>query len=267
MGAINFSIDPQLLELLRLKTGAECFVETGTFEGESLNIAAKLFPECHSVEISPDYHRKAQERFAGAPGISLALAPSPEFLHQHREYFASRATVFWLDAHWCAAKHTGESDGQSPLMRELRALRPLHPQSTILIDDARLYLAPPPAPHRVGEWPDFHEVVKCLLETSRRHRLMVLNDVIFFYPEEAGNCIRDYAVQNGIDYQQQSLLTPELLPHNKALAQEAALYQTLYLRHRANPFPWILNPAAWVARHRRDKIRRLIARRRHPSVA
>ena len=261
MGAIHFSLDPQLLELLRLQTGADCFVETGTFEGQSLTIAAKFFAECHSVEVSPDYHRKAQKRFAGIPTISLALGSSPEFLQRKQEYFASRPTIFWLDAHWCAAEHTGGSDGQSPLMEELCALRSIHPQSAILIDDARLYLAPPPAPHRVREWPEFHDVVKALFETSRCHRLMVLNDVILFYPEEAGEQVRDYAVQNGIDYQLQALLTPELMPENRALAQEAESYHALYTRHRESWYPWVLNPLAWITRHKRNNTRRRISRR------
>lgn len=260
MGAIHFSVDPQLLALLRKTTQAELFVETGTFEGDSLKSASELFDECYSVELSESYHRKAKERFATNPGIAVALGPSPEFLKINQAKFRSRPTVFWLDAHWCAAEHTDADAGQSPLMQELLALGSLHPQSTILIDDARLYLAPPPAPHRVSEWPDFHGVVTTLLQLGPSHRVMVLNDVVIFHPETAAEALRAFAAENGIDYQLQALRAPELLPSNKHLVRQAASYHELYTRYRKGWYPWILNPLAWAARRQRDAIRRRISR-------
>lgn len=255
MGAIHFSIDPELLALLRHETGAERFVETGTFEGRSLQIALGLFKECHSVEISRDYHLRAANQFSGEKGVHLALGSSPQFLQDNRRLFSSSPTIFWLDAHWCAAEHTADSSGQSPLMQELKAIGSLHPASTVMIDDARLYLAPPPHPHRVSEWPDLQDVVGILYGLSGNHRLMVLNDVILFYPESVAGSLRSYAVENGVDYHLQALRTPDLLPANKHLAQEAARLNDLYQRHRRSWYPWVLSPAAWSARLGRNKIR------------
>jgi len=86
------------------------------------------------------------------------------------------------------------------LIDELRAIGRLHPKSAVLIDDARLYLATPPAPHRVSDWPDFHAVVQALLELSPTHRLMVWNDVILFYPEAFSGVVKEFAGRCGTDW-------------------------------------------------------------------
>jgi hypothetical protein len=200
MGAISFSLDQRLLNLLTSVLPLQTFVETGTFKGETLRLACPLFKECHSVELSPKLYRAAVKQFGGQAGVHLHHGPSPEFLRAKRDRFASVPTLFWLDAHWCVAEQTAGGESQTPLLAELEAIHALHPQSVLLIDDARLYLCPPPAPHRAGDWPDFHAVVQALLPLSRGHRLMVLNDVILFYPENLRAAVSAYAWEHGTDW-------------------------------------------------------------------
>src|SRR6267142_452302 len=88
MGAINFSIDEPLLAEITQLTSAHLFVETGTFQGDSLAIARRYFNECWSVELSAHYFESAKERFAGSDKIHLFNEPSPAFLHKHQELFA-----------------------------------------------------------------------------------------------------------------------------------------------------------------------------------
>jgi hypothetical protein len=199
MGAINFSIEEGLLELLSSKLPLTGFVETGTFRGETLAIASRYFAELYSVEMTESLYRAAMERLGGQSGVHLSLGNSADFLRQNREDFGSRALFFWLDAHWCCADEVAGSDSQSPLLDELQAIGSLHPSSALLIDDARLYLSPPPEPHRLVDWPDFHDVVLALLALSPDHRLMVYNDIIIFYPQTIRSDLTDYAHQNGED--------------------------------------------------------------------
>lgn len=199
VGAINFSIEEGLLELLSSKLPLTGFVETGTFRGDTLAVASRYFPELYSVEMSEGFYRAATERFRGQSGVHLNLGNSPDFLRQNRKDFTSRALLFWLDAHWCCADETAGSDSQSPLLDELQAIGSLHPFSALLIDDARLYLSPPPEPHRLADWPDFHEVVMALLALSPDHRLMVYNDTIIFYPQVLRSELSDYAHHHGHD--------------------------------------------------------------------
>ena len=197
MGAIHFSIDRELLAFFKHALPLERFVETGTFRGDSLETARSLFRECHSVEMSPALHAAARTRFATEPGVQLHFGDSPGFLRAHHAEFSGTPTLFWLDAHWCVAGDTAGEQSQSPLLAELRALQPLHPQSVVLIDDARLYLAAPPKPHRLADWPDLADV---LTAWSGPHRLMVLNDVLIFYPAVLRERLAAHAHACGVDW-------------------------------------------------------------------
>lgn len=200
MGAINFSIDSSLIELLVRELPLQVFVETGTFKGDSLRTALRFFKECHSVELSPEYYAAAVKSFEGCDKAHLHMGESPAWLRKEKERFAASPTLFWLDAHWCAAEQTAGENAQSPLLAELDAIGSLHPQSVVLIDDARLYLAPPPAPHRASDWPDFHSIVQSLLRLSSNHRLMVLNDVLVFYPAGLQSKLAHFAYEDGVDW-------------------------------------------------------------------
>jgi hypothetical protein len=200
MGAISFSIDKKMLQFFRQHLPITTFVETGTYQGVSLNVAAEIFSECHSIELSQSLYDDAKRRFAGRTNILLYQGESAVTLNVACEQFAERPVVFWLDAHWCVGENTAGQDSQSPLRDELRAIKSLHAQSVVLIDDARLYLCPPPQPHRFTDWPDFHDIVILLQHLSQHHRLMILNDVIMFYPESIQADMALFARQQGIDW-------------------------------------------------------------------
>ncbi|HWF19529.1 MAG TPA: hypothetical protein VG754_09680 [Verrucomicrobiae bacterium] len=190
------------MELLARELPLRVFVETGTFKGESLRAALPFFKECHSVELSPEYHAAALKNFKGCPGVHLHLGESPAWLRKERTRFAATPTLFWLDAHWCVAEDAAGENSQSPLLGELEAIGSLHPQGVVLIDDARLYLCPPPAPHRASDWPDLHSIVQSLLSLSSNHRLMVLNDVLVFYPAGLHSTMGQFAHEHGVDWLQ-----------------------------------------------------------------
>lgn len=200
MGAIHFSLDEKLVEFFTRALPLKLFVETGTLRGNSLELASRFFPECYSVEMSPELYQKASARFQGRPKIHIVVGDSPGFLRTHARAFAALPALFWLDAHWCQAESTSGQTSQSPLLGELAALEKLHPDSVILIDDARLYLCAPPQPHRCADWPDFHAVATALLALGSQHRLMVLNDVLIFYPGRISAAMTEFAHLHGVDW-------------------------------------------------------------------
>ena len=200
MGAISFSIDSQMLQFFQQRLHVTTFVETGTYQGGSLNIAADFFGECHSVELSQELYEDAKRQFSSRPNVKLYQGESAAILNETSEQFIKRPVLFWLDAHWCVGENTAGQNSQSPVREELRAIRILHPQSVVLIDDARLYLCPPPEPHRFTDWPDFHDIVILLQSLSHQHRLMILNDVIIFYPESIQADMALFARQHGVDW-------------------------------------------------------------------
>ena len=114
------------------------FVETGTFTGEMVEAMGPHFRRLISIEMSPQIHQAAQQRFAGDPHIQLLLGDSalvlPRVLEQIRE-----PALFWLDGHFMGGS-TARSHDDSPVRHELSALL-AHPVRghLILIDDARLF--------------------------------------------------------------------------------------------------------------------------------
>lgn len=224
MGAIHFSLDERVMELIANNTEIHTFVETGTFRGDTIAAATNHFESCYSVELSESLYEMAVERFQSNPDIHLHHGSSPQFLKNILEELVGKPVLFWLDAHWCHADLTAGADSQSPLLEELHALQPLHPESIVLIDDARLYLATPPSPHRVSDWPGAHEIITSLLELSTAHRLAVFDDVIAFYPE---SLCREFAVHmydNGADWliianEARQLRVPKPAPRPRTLRQ------------------------------------------------
>jgi myosin heavy subunit len=105
-----------------------------------------------------------------------------------------------LDAHWCVANDTSGEQSQCPLLEEILAIGQLNDQSVILIDDARLFLAPPPKPHEASQWPSLDNIINKLHKLSNQHEIMVINDVIVFYPTNVREPITEYAREVGVDW-------------------------------------------------------------------
>ena len=200
MGAVDFSIDMRLVESLRRVLPISVFVETGTFEGEAVARARESFEEIHSVELSDHYYAQATERFAGDARVTLYHGDSSHVLSALRPTLENKAALYWLDAHWCVADEAAGEESQCPLLEELAALKDLNAESVVLIDDARLFLATPPYPHESSHWPRMQEVLERLLRLSSDHELMVVNDVIVFFPAAALTAASDYAKSYGTDW-------------------------------------------------------------------
>ena len=164
------------------------FVETGTYMGGTAGWAAGNFRQVHTIEISPVLFERARATFANAPNVKPHLGDSGDILPRIL-LEENVPTVFWLDGHWCG----GESGGQAsecPLLRELEIVNTLaHPDSILLIDDSRLFLAPPPRPHDRMKWPDIGEIAACLHQARHPRRVRIVNDVIVCVPAALGGVL------------------------------------------------------------------------------
>jgi hypothetical protein len=211
MGAIHFSIDPDLARLLRDSLDLSLFVETGTFKGDSVALVRSLFKELHTCELSPALHAAAAERFARDGGVHCHLGPAPEILLEIAAQNAGHPILYWLDAHWCSASDTAGEESQCPLLEELDAIHPLHSYSVVWIDDARYFMAPPPEPLVSAGWPSFQQVLDRLqrISPSGQHRLVFANDTILFHPVGISDQIDAYLRRHGADWLQITHLSKE----------------------------------------------------------
>lgn len=200
MGAVTFSIDAALVEHLRDVLPITVFVETGTFEGETIALMRPYFDEIHSIELSDSYFAKAVERFASDSAIHLHHGDSPGILARLGPTLARKSVLYWLDAHWCVADDSAGSRSQCPLLAELDALGELNAASVLAIDDARLFLSTPPYPHEASNWPRLGELIQKLSRLSPRHEIMVVNDVLVIFPGTALPAVSGYARSKGVDW-------------------------------------------------------------------
>jgi len=199
MGAVFFSIEMELVHSLRRVLPLDVFFETGTFRGDTSAAAAAEFSTVITVELAEGLHAAAVERFRSVPNVTPRQGTSPDILKELAPQLAKQSVVYWLDAHWCGAT-TGGQDNECPLIPELEAIRKLNDSSVILIDDARLFLAPPPLPHDASHWPRLDEVVRQLAKLSKNHGLWVVNDVLVFAPLAASDTIIDHSRRHGVEF-------------------------------------------------------------------
>jgi len=113
------------------------FIETGTYEGDGVQLALNLgFKNVRSIEICKEYFEKCAIRFQGLPNVSLFYGDSSVVLPRILESLNGEAT-FWLDAHVCTLRPMQHDI--CPIIAELDLILKNSVKHKILIDDRRLF--------------------------------------------------------------------------------------------------------------------------------
>jgi hypothetical protein len=189
MGIVQMGPPHQVVLDLRDRCGLRRFVETGTYLGETTAWAAEQFACVSTIERSPALYAKARAILAEWDNVECLLGNSRELLV--RLAGEKTPTLYWLDAHWSGGETAGK-DEECPLLAEIAAIGGAAAEtgSVLLIDDARLFLAPPPLPHQAAQWPDLWEVLSVLKRHHGGH-FVIHADVIFSLPVE----MKDWAIR------------------------------------------------------------------------
>lgn len=227
MGAVTFSLDPRLVTSLQSELPLRVLIETGTFNGDTVEELKSYFDKVVSIELSETLWADAAKRFEAYPHVQILLGSSKDKLRELQSELKDAGALYWLDAHWCVATDTAGELSQCPLLEELQAIGKLNNASVVLIDDARLFQSPPLAPHEISQWPRFHQIVSCLLTLSSEHELMVVNDVIAFYPLSAKSVMTSYAQNCGIDW----LVATNCLKENGTFIQQLVEKEAVIQQH------------------------------------
>src|SRR3954463_9288549 len=175
MGLYRMGPPEELILGLKTRLELQDFLETGTYRGDTAAWAAKHFPHVVTIELSPEFHGQAVERFRAQLNVRALNGNSAAVLRNVVPALTGSA-LFWLDAHWSGLDTAGR-DAECPLLEEIGIINAARPTHTVLVDDARLFCAPPPRPHRAEQWPDLATTVNALVAGQRRH--VVLFDDVF----------------------------------------------------------------------------------------
>jgi hypothetical protein len=183
MGAIRMGPPEELILALRQRSGLDHFVETGTFRGDTAAWAAAHFPQVTTIEMSPAIHAAAKARFGSLSNVRAIEEDSSAVLGELLAGL-SQPAIFWLDAHWSGLDTAG-IDAECPVLHELARINASPQAHVVLVDDARLFCAPPPPPrpHRAEQWPDLRSLVEALAAGGRRH-VALFENVFVAVPSE-----------------------------------------------------------------------------------
>ncbi|MBK9712997.1 MAG: hypothetical protein IPO81_17060 [Kouleothrix sp.] len=158
------------------------FVETGTFQGSTAAWASRHFKRVFTIEFAEPIYRQALATHGGLGNISFLYGHTREKLAEVVAQLDA-PSLFWLDAHWSGGQTYGAGD-ECPVLDEIAIIDQTRADSFILIDDARLFLAPPPRPHRAEQWPDITAVIGRLSQRHDRY-VAVVDDVVVAAPAHA----------------------------------------------------------------------------------
>lgn len=148
------------------------FVETGTWQADTLFQLRNHFAQLHSIELDANLYKAAQKRLYRFSQIKLWHGHSPEILQQLVPTL-TQPTLFWLDAHYMGGPRTGH--GVCPALAEINAICTHLDESAghlILIDDARNFIP-------TGDYPTVDEVIKHLNNFWPSYKSTIKDDIIF----------------------------------------------------------------------------------------
>lgn len=177
---------------LRDRLGLKRAVETGTFRGATTRGLAGLFESVATIEIDEDLHRRAELSLADLPNVRALQGHSVARLSELTD--PEQPTLYFLDGHWSGTS-TGGEDDQCPVLNEIEAMGPGHPDDCIVIDDARLFTSAPPPPHKVEQWPTLLEVFDAIRTHHPDHLITVLGDQVIGIPARARPAVDTYGLR------------------------------------------------------------------------
>ena len=197
MGIINFGIPKQEMRWLKKRMKLTTAVEGGSYMGGTALNMSKEFVTVLTIEKSDAMFRKAKKKIGDIPNITQLYGDTRDHLPK---IVSKRDNIlFWLDAHWSGGETYGKQD-ECPLLKELDIIFSSAKKNyVILVDDARLFLAPPPLPHKIKNWPTVKQIANII---PSNFDMIIHDDVIFIIPVKIGfpKFIQGKTTSNWLEY-------------------------------------------------------------------
>ena len=136
------------------------FVETGTYQGNTVLALEKNFSKLHTIEIKKDLYLSVKNKYERARNIhnrkiNFHLGDSGIIL-KHICPQLDANTIFFLDGHWSCGI-TGKGVKDCPLYEELTCiLNDMAHECVIIIDDCRLFGKGPNVDNYECDWEDIN---------------------------------------------------------------------------------------------------------------
>jgi hypothetical protein len=184
------------------------FLETGTHRGATAAWASQHFERVVTIEASEGLYRAAVAAYGHLDNVRLVLGDTRSVLPGEVERLDGPAVV-WLDSHWSGGESYGEGL-ECPLLSEIETLRSAEHDQYLFIDDARLFVAPPPRPHNMDQWPGLVQVTEALTRGERPLETLILGHAFVAVPTRARELVRMLAQDAATRAWQESSRPPVL---------------------------------------------------------
>jgi hypothetical protein len=172
------------------RLNVDIFIEGGTYRGDTAAWAAGVFRRVVTIELSGELHEQASARYADRKNIEFRRGDTRGTLRELVPQLEGPA-LFWLDAHWSTGKTAGRED-QCPILEEIALINQSPQEHFIVIDDARLFTAPPPPPLRVEQWPDIWRIEKELQKGPFPRYVIITRDMIVAAPKKHESAVASF---------------------------------------------------------------------------
>jgi hypothetical protein len=180
----SLNLNKDFVSNLQKLFGLDTFLETGTYLGQTARMAASLFDEVHTIELSKTLYENAKSNLSSFSNISchqgdtsLLLAPILRDIERR-----GKKVLFWLDAHYSEGI-TARGNTNTPIINELQAILESNvPHFVVLIDDIRCFIpersdTPPP----LKEYPSLSQIVTLM---GPCYDFVVYQDVAVILPKQ-----------------------------------------------------------------------------------
>ncbi len=178
-------LSPKFLSELKNLSGADSFIETGTYFGDTVESVRNFFNNVWSIELSKDLFNKAQVRFQGISHVHLLNGDSAAMLREALIGAGDSTSILWLDAHY-SGEGTSRSASNTPIISELDIVSQYgNGREIILIDDVRMFgkVASGFLRHdAIGGYPGLSEVVDIIRHTGIGYDCFVVADILLALP-------------------------------------------------------------------------------------
>lgn len=178
----NFSLENDYIAMIEEATQAMTFIETGTYLGDTTEIAAQHFPNVQTIELSKELFEKAKKRFNKKKNIILHQGDSAEILPSIIKKIKNK-TVFFLDAHFSMGS-TAKGQTNTPIITELEKIKhSTHKNAIIIIDDIRMFYEPlvPLRDNFMEGYPTLTTIIEKILTINAGYQFAIVYDTLIAF--------------------------------------------------------------------------------------
>lgn len=239
----KYSLDTPFLLTISKLFNIDCFIETGTYLGDTIVHSLPLFSQIYSIELDKTLAQAAQIRFSKNKNVLIYEGNSPDILAQLLKAQAGKKLIY-LDANYNGGL-TAKGKTNNPILEELAIIK--HSgitNATLIIDDTRLFYDPLcPVTDTVFEgYPSLNQLVEKILEINPHYHFACIHDVLLVFCEQTPMTplIRACTISRLYDGTNFDLIT--VLTAEKIIAQAQGIEKET-LKNLAENFtePWGLN--------------------------